>query len=112
MARAERFPQICGNLNAKVIHRPLQPLPPAPRGLVGNRPCGNLGDLPLGRIIVVTSDLTHVCAVIDRVIYDLSDCSQRGRTTLAGFWARPKTAYSDCARSGPTSRRPRGSWYR
>jgi hypothetical protein len=42
-------------------------------------------ELPMGRLIVALA--THVCAVIDGVIYDTYDCSRGGRSRVHGFWS-------------------------
>jgi len=43
-------------------------------------------ELPAGRLIVALS--SHVCAVIDGVIYDTYDCSRGGRCRVYGYWSR------------------------
>jgi hypothetical protein len=42
-------------------------------------------NLPMGRLVVALA--THVCAVIDGVIYDTYDCSRGGRSLVHGFWS-------------------------
>jgi hypothetical protein len=45
----------------------------------------HFAELPAGRLIVALS--THVCAVIDGVIYDTYDCSRGGRRRPYGYWS-------------------------
>jgi hypothetical protein len=46
-----------------------------------------LSRLPAGRIIVELDSIPpHLCAVIDRVIHDIEDCSKGGRATVHGYW--------------------------
>ncbi len=43
-------------------------------------------ELPDGRIIVKLSK--HLCAVIDGVMNDLSDCSRNGTRCVYGYWSK------------------------
>ena len=59
-------------------------------------------ELPAGRLIVALS--THVCAVIDGVIYDTYDCSRGGRRRPYGYWS----PHREWNRVGPRGIYPRG----
>jgi hypothetical protein len=45
------------------------------------------GEIPMGRIIVSLSK--HWAAVVDGVLYDLSDCSREGTRCVYGYWSKP-----------------------
>lgn len=45
------------------------------------------GELPLGRLVVVTSG--HLVAVIDGVIFDTHDCSRGGTRCVYGYYTVP-----------------------
>lgn len=45
-------------------------------------------ELPMGRLVVNVS--RHLCAVIDGVLEDLSDCSRGGMRCVYGFWRMSK----------------------
>ncbi|WP_373120721.1 hypothetical protein [Mycobacterium marinum] len=53
------------------------------------QPTFELDRLPMGSVVVMLASQPHLCAVVDRVLYDTYDSTEGGQATLFSYWTPP-----------------------